>query len=366
LNGIFSDAVAHDIWSVGVVLYDWYIYNNIDDAFNDETNDLSNKTETQINLTLDTLPDFQRAVLKLLLTIDRNTRLENWSAVLELLKNYSKQIECENNKSIVLDNTNTIIIHDKNKNWCISKDEISETIDGASFVNPYTNNTVYIDQLNLQKLGIELPRKYKINVQKKPIITGDSPLHISKDDYLLVIEWLINTLFDLNKMKLIFQVISLYIIINRLIKFNINYKLLGLACIKIALFSYRYKNMDTLLLQFAQDDYTQQQLNDAFNVILKTVNYNVDTGKDITAYIDASDEETQYFYCVLMLNYSIANDYYDPNKLASLIIGFTQPNSDNGRNISNEIKDYVDNFERFKVLEKMYQSMYETDDEWVW
>jgi uncharacterized protein YjbI with pentapeptide repeats len=88
-------AYNHDLWSTGVVLYDYYSSANIDKTINDyylSSKQLSIKglctlSQEKINILIDNLKvdDNIKEILKLLLTIDFYNRNENWKKINEIL-----------------------------------------------------------------------------------------------------------------------------------------------------------------------------------------------------------------------------------------------------------------------------------------
>jgi len=90
-NNTFSDTIAHDIWSVGVVLFIWYT------ATNDEIKtksyfdlQINNWSQTKIyNEINDKISDyFVKSILTLILVVDKKERLENWDGIVKLVSEY--------------------------------------------------------------------------------------------------------------------------------------------------------------------------------------------------------------------------------------------------------------------------------------
>jgi len=77
----FKDTVAHDIWSVGVVLADWYLATDA----NYYNASLFNFDQQYIFDYIECIPDdVVKGLLRLLLTVDKKERLENWAGVVDL------------------------------------------------------------------------------------------------------------------------------------------------------------------------------------------------------------------------------------------------------------------------------------------
>jgi serine/threonine protein kinase len=93
--GNFNDTRAHDIWSIGVVLFDWYTMGNsnpdavIEWSLNNGINfikydkKLNELTQEQINqLIIENIANQNlRNLIYNLLTVDKNVRLSNWETV---------------------------------------------------------------------------------------------------------------------------------------------------------------------------------------------------------------------------------------------------------------------------------------------
>jgi serine/threonine protein kinase len=97
----FQEIRAHDIWSLGVVLYDWYIIKdgeNIVDLHFDNGTELKKDTlrylsQNEINNRIEKIKNnVAKQVLLLMLRVDWKERISNWNEVLIILFN-EKEIE---------------------------------------------------------------------------------------------------------------------------------------------------------------------------------------------------------------------------------------------------------------------------------
>ena len=91
--GTFISTKAHDMWSLGVVLYDWYVASDLEcdighyPSFDPVMNSLS---QGDINKKIGEIRNpFAREILKLLLEKSPATRTRNWEKVVQLVKNHT-------------------------------------------------------------------------------------------------------------------------------------------------------------------------------------------------------------------------------------------------------------------------------------
>ena len=83
-RGNFANTVAHDIWSLGVTLLYWYHYNEKSPVIYDN---LYNADQNRIDDILSGISeDFPRQMLRLMLEIDPQTRIDNWVEIMKLIE----------------------------------------------------------------------------------------------------------------------------------------------------------------------------------------------------------------------------------------------------------------------------------------
>jgi serine/threonine protein kinase len=156
----FNDTRAHDIWSLGVVLYDWFIFgsNNPDKIrhFNnlfkeyykvgDKYKYLSQYTIKDLHEKIDktSLTPFIKKVLKSLLDT-KNRRLQNWDYLVKQVSRLANG-QCNSNEIVVFNSFD-------NRNYCMTIKElkiylskpkklIEKKSDSLTFVNPYNPNEI--------------------------------------------------------------------------------------------------------------------------------------------------------------------------------------------------------------------------------
>lgn len=78
-------AVAHDIWSIGIMLLHWYKYNRVD-QFKAYSHELKDQSKVNAELAgLDAINPFAHKLLSYLLAVNPQTRLANWEEVVKLV-----------------------------------------------------------------------------------------------------------------------------------------------------------------------------------------------------------------------------------------------------------------------------------------
>jgi len=90
-QGNFANTVAHDIWSLGVTLLYWYNYNEKSPVIYD---DLYKADQNRIdNILSGVSEDFPRNLLRLMLEIDPQTRIDNWVKIMKLIEPYNAELK---------------------------------------------------------------------------------------------------------------------------------------------------------------------------------------------------------------------------------------------------------------------------------
>lgn len=90
-DNTFNDTIAHDIWSIGVVLFIWYAATNNDINNETYTNwEMYNWSQKKIYNEIDDkiLDSFVKSILKLLLCMNSHERIKNWDGIVELVLEY--------------------------------------------------------------------------------------------------------------------------------------------------------------------------------------------------------------------------------------------------------------------------------------
>lgn len=144
----FDTAKAHDLWSLGVMLYDWYTHNQSNKVGIMRSNEyLYRQSEQRIKELIGKIPNrYAQKIISLLLVRNPLKRLDNWSKVLELVTNSPFDIsKCDPAIDKKVGNNNLMVVkRNSNSWWCFS---ISEIIDknaynprDETFTNIYTGN----------------------------------------------------------------------------------------------------------------------------------------------------------------------------------------------------------------------------------
>lgn len=85
----FPETIAHDIWSLGIVLLDWYTLKNaieIKKYYQDKSKHLNIISQEEIDEIIETVNNqYIKQILRLLLRVNWMERLENWKEIMRLI-----------------------------------------------------------------------------------------------------------------------------------------------------------------------------------------------------------------------------------------------------------------------------------------
>lgn len=196
----FSVAKAFDIWSAGVVIYDWYTAKDLDDQLKHRA--FYKLKPEEIRARINKINDKSiQLILKNTLVTHPNMRLNSWGIVYRHVNIFDSVSKCKN--PVNTDNIDEIISIRTSKCgefWCFNRNDVLQNLDvyvsNGRFKNPVTGESISLEKLDsklLKMLNIHITMKRGIdeyNNKYKNLVLGE-------DDGVVAAENFINELLQL-------------------------------------------------------------------------------------------------------------------------------------------------------------------------